>query len=166
MEGLIRVGILTVSDRCARREREDLSGPAIQAELPVDRFVVALYAVVADDRKGIQETLKRWADEYDCHVILTTGGTGLAQRDITPEATEKVLDRPIPQIAAYLQSEGVKKLPQAALSRAISGVRGKTLIVNLPGSPTAAVEYTQLLSVLLPHAVAVIREDAPTHPTA
>lgn len=165
MEEIIRVGVLTVSDRCARREREDASGPAVQAALPTDQYVIALYAVVADDKKTIQETLRRWADEYDCHVILTTGGTGLAPRDVTPEATERVLDKSAGNIAAYLAMEGMKKLPQAALSRAAAGIRGKTLIVNLPGSPAAASEYTKLLCNLLPHAVAVIRDEAVTHPT-
>jgi molybdenum cofactor synthesis domain-containing protein len=163
---MIRVGVLTVSDRCARREREDESGPAIQAALPADRYVIALYAVVPDDKKMIQETLRRWSDEYDCDVILTTGGTGLAPRDFTPEATERILHRSAPNIALYLALEGMKKLPQAALSRAVAGVRGNTLIVNLPGSPAAASEYAKLLDNLLPHAVAVIRDPTPVHPAA
>ena len=164
MADMIRVGVLTISDRCSRRERDDASGPAIQSALPDDRYVVALYAVIPDDKKSIQETLRRWADEYSCDVILTTGGTGLSPHDHTPEATEKVIDRPVPGISLYLITEGIKTLPAAALSRGIAGMRGKTLIVNLPGSPGAASDYTRLLCNLLPHAVSVIRgEDAP-HP--
>ena len=163
--GLIRVGVLTISDRCSAGEREDLSGPAIKNALPGDKFVVALEAVVPDDAKTITETLRRWCDEYGCAVILTTGGTGFSPRDVTPEATEKVLERRAPNISLFLLWEGLKQTPFAALSRGIAGVRGVTLIVNLPGSPAGASEGTTSLVPLLPHAVDVLNVRETGHPT-
>jgi molybdopterin adenylyltransferase len=160
----IRVGVLTVSDRCDRGERADLSGPAIQSELAEEPFVVALYAVAPDERKVISETLKRWSDNFAVDVILTTGGTGFSPRDVTPEATSRVVDRDAPNISLYLLSEGVKISPMAALSRAIAGIRKQTLIVNLPGSPAGARQCTQWLRPLLPHAVAVLRGAGQDHP--
>lgn len=159
----IRVGVLTVSDRCSSGTREDLSGPAIQSELPEDEYLVALYAVVPDDRKKISTTLKRWADHFHCDVIITTGGTGCAPRDVTPEATRKVIDREAPNISQYLLMQGVGSNPLAALSRGIAGLRDRTLIVNLPGSPAAAKECTIWLRAILPHAVSVIRECKDIH---
>ena len=162
--GLIRVGVLTISDRCSRGEREDLSGPAIKSALPPDNFVVALEAVVPDDKKIIAETLRRWCDEYDCAVILTTGGTGFSPRDVTPEATGKVLDRMAPNLSQFLLWEGLKQTPFAALSRGVAGLRGATLIVNLPGSPSGASDGTQSLVPLLPHAVDVMKVQETGHP--
>ena len=164
MGELIRVGILTISDRCSRGEREDLSGPAVKAALPEDMFVVALEAIVPDDKKTIAETLKRWCDEYECHVILTTGGTGFSPRDVTPEATGKVLHRAAPNLSQFLLWEGLKHTPFAALSRGVAGVRGTTLIVNLPGSPAGASEGTAGLVPLLPHTVDVLHAREIGHP--
>ncbi|MDQ2798280.1 MAG: MogA/MoaB family molybdenum cofactor biosynthesis protein [Armatimonadota bacterium] len=164
MGELIRVGVLTVSDRCSLGEREDLSGPAIKDSLPDDKFVVALEAIVPDDKKIIADTLKRWSDEYECDVILTTGGTGFSPRDVTPEATTKVLDRDAPNISQYLLWESLKQTPFAALSRGVAGVRGATLIVNLPGSPSGAKDNTVSLVPLLPHAVDVLRVREMGHP--
>lgn len=161
----VRVGILTVSDRCAAGESVDLSGPAIQAELPEAEFVVVLYATVPDEKKVIAETLKRWSDQFDCDVILTTGGTGFSPRDVTPEATRKVIDRDAPNVSQYLLFKGIDVNPAAALSRGTAGVRESTLIVNLPGSPNAARECAQWLRPLLPHAVDVLRGRETSHPT-
>ena len=138
---MIRVGVLTISDRASRGEFVDRSGPAIaEALLAISdsQFAVALTACIADDVKLISHTLKRWADDELCDCILTTGGTGLAERDVTPEATEKVLDQTLPYVAMHLALEGVKTVPTAVLSRGIAGARGRTLIVNLPGSPDGA----------------------------
>lgn len=164
MGELIRVGVLTVSDRCSLGEREDQSGPAIKNSLPGDKFVVALEAIVPDDKKIIADTLKRWSDEYECDVVLTTGGTGFSPRDVTPEATTKVLDRDAPNISQYLLWESLKQTPFAALSRGVAGVRGATLIVNLPGSPSGAKDNTVSLVPLLPHAVDVLRVRETEHP--
>ena len=164
MGELIRVGVLTISDRCSLGEQVDQSGPAIRDSLPTDKFVVALEAVVPDDKKIIADTLKRWTDEYECHVILTTGGTGFSPRDVTPEATAKVLDREAPNISQYLLWESLKQTPFAALSRGVAGIRGMTLIVNLPGSPSGAKDGTVSLVPLLPHAVDVLRVQETGHP--
>lgn len=165
MGDIIRVGVLTISDRCSRGEREDLSGPAIKAALPGEGFVIALEAIVPDDKKAISDTLRRWCDEYDCSVILTTGGTGFSPRDVTPEATGEVLDRLAPNLSQFLLWEGLKQTPFAALSRGIAGIRGATLIVNLPGSPSGASDGAQSLVPLLPHAVDVLRVQETGHPT-
>ena len=162
----VRVGILTVSDRCAAGQQEDLSGPAVQAQLAEEDFVVILYAVVPDEKKVLTETLKRWADQFECDVILTAGGTGFGPRDVTPEATAKVIDRDAANVSQYLLIKGVEVNPAAALSRGIAGVRGSTLIVNLPGSPKAAAECAGWLRPLLPHAVDVLRNRETDHPGA
>jgi molybdopterin adenylyltransferase len=161
----IRVGVLTVSDRCSRGEREDLSGPAVKDALAGEQFVIALEAVVPDDKRAIADTLRRWCDEYGCDVVLTTGGTGLGPRDVTPEATQKVLDRDAPGLSRFLLSEGLKQTPFAALARGVAGVRGATLIVNLPGSPSGARDGAASLAPLLPHAVDVLRARETDHPT-
>jgi molybdopterin adenylyltransferase len=161
----IRVGVLTVSDRCTQGEREDLSGPAIQAALADGDYVVVLYAVVPDDRKIIADTIKRWTSRFVCDVILTTGGTGFGPRDVTPEATRKVIDREAPNIMYYLLSKGIQVNPMAALSRGIAGTRGDTLIVNLPGSPGAARECTEWLCELFPHLIDVLKRRETSHPT-
>lgn len=164
MGEIIRVGVLTISDRCSRGERTDESGPAVKAALPKEGFVVALEAIVPDDRRVIAQTLKRWCDEYGCDVILTTGGTGFSPRDVTPEATRKVLERDAPNISQFLLWESLKQTPFAALSRGTAGVRGATLIVNLPGSPSGAKDNTASLVPLLPHAVDVLRVRETGHP--
>jgi molybdopterin adenylyltransferase len=160
----IRIGVLTISDRCSQGEQEDLSGPAIVQALPAEEFVVALMAVVPDEKKTITETLRRWCDVYDCDIILTTGGTGLSPRDVTPEATEKVLERSWANLSQFLLMEGLKQTPFAPLSRGLAGLRGTTIIINLPGSPEGARQGTQALLPLLPHAVAVLKAEAITHP--
>ena len=165
MGELIRVGVLTVSDRCSQGEREDLSGPAVKAALPEETFVVVLEAVVPDDKRTIADALRRWCDQYGCDVILTTGGTGFSPRDVTPEATAKVLERDAPNISQFLLFESLKQTPFAALSRGMAGVRGATLIVNLPGSPSGAKDNTVSLVPLLPHAVDVLRVRETGHPT-
>lgn len=164
IENRIRVGILTISDRCSQGLMEDLSGPAIQGALPQDEYVVSYYAVIPDDRKMISTTLRRWSDELKCDIILTTGGTGFAKRDVTPEATLRVLEREAPNISQYLLFKGLQISPKTALSRAVAGSRGSTLIVNLPGSPNGAGECTTWLLELLPHAVSLLKGETKDHP--
>ncbi len=164
MAEVIRVGVLTVSDRCFGGEQQDLSGPAIQQALPADQFVVALQGVVPDDKRVIADTLRRWCDDYQCDVILTTGGTGFSPRDVTPEATRKIIQREALNLSQYVLWEGLKHTPFAALSRGIAGMRGATLIVNLPGSPQGAREGAECLVLLLPHAVDVALRRETSHP--
>jgi molybdopterin adenylyltransferase len=152
----VRIGILTISDRASKGEMEDLSGPAIQKALAKSKFIVAVYACIPDDRKQISRTLRRWADEDLCDCILTTGGTGLSERDVTPEATGRVLDRELPHLASHIALSAVKTVPTAVLSRGVAGARGKTLIVNLPGSPDGAASGARILSGIAAHAVSIL----------
>jgi molybdenum cofactor synthesis domain-containing protein len=153
----VRIGILTISDRASRGEMEDQSGPAIQKALSKSKFVIAVYACIADDRKQITRTLRRWADEDLCDCILTTGGTGLSERDVTPEATARAIDRELPHLATHLALQGAKTVPTAVISRGMAGARGRTLIVNLPGSPDGAAGGGRILSAIVPHAVSILR---------
>ena len=143
--------VVTVSDSCARGEREDISGPAVAEMLGKFGFRVAARQIVRDDSMQIQNALVHLA--LDVRFIVTTGGTGIAERDVTPEATEAICERVIDGVAERMRSENFKKTPFAALSRAVCGVRGKTLILNLPGSPSGAVESLQAVVGLIPHAL-------------
>lgn len=157
----MRVGILTVSDRSARGDREDLSGPAL-ARAVSERLagaVVAQTAIVPDERGEIAATLRQWADEFGLELILTTGGTGVAPRDVTPEATLAVVERLTPGLAEAMRAESLRVTPHAMLSRGVAGIRGRTLIVNLPGSPKGAVENLLTILPVLPHAVELLQED-------
>jgi len=157
----VRVGILTVSDRSARGDREDLSGPAL-ARAVSERLagaVVAQTAIVPDERGEIAATLRQWADEFGLELILTTGGTGVAPRDVTPEATLAVVERLTPGLAEAMRAESLRVTPHAMLSRGVAGIRGRTLIVNLPGSPKGAVENLLTILSVLPHAVELLQED-------
>jgi len=154
---MIRVGILTVSDRSARGERVDQTQLALRERLDPKTFEVAAYEVVPDEPAQIRRVLRMWADKDRLDVILTNGGTGLAPRDHTPEATREVLDKEAPGLAELMRLEGLKKTPLAALSRGVAGVRGSTLILNLPGSPKGAAESLEAVLPVIPHAVELIR---------
>jgi molybdopterin adenylyltransferase len=154
---MIRVAILTVSDSCARGEREDLSGPAIREGLSADRFEICEARVVADDREAIARELVCFCDERACELVFTTGGTGLGPRDVTPEATASVCQRLVPGVGELMRAEGRKHTPNAMLSRGSAGLRGGTLIVNLPGSPRAVRECLEALVGILPHAIEMMR---------
>lgn len=157
MRRMMRVGILTVSDRGARGEREDTSGPAIGAMLTGKGAEVVVTDVVPDDRQEIAATLRWWCDERHLDLIVTTGGTGLALRDITPEATLDIADRVVPGIAEAMRAEGMRHTPRAMLSRAVAVVRGRTLIVNLPGSEKGARESLGAIVDVLPHAIELLQ---------
>jgi molybdenum cofactor synthesis domain-containing protein len=155
----IRVSILTVSDRSSRGERDDLSGPALKDKVYSQGWKVAHMDVVPDDLQTIKHTLKMWADSGDLDVILTTGGTGFAPRDITPEATLAIIERMAPGIAEAMRAKSLEITQHAMLSRAVAGIRGKTLIINLPGSPKAAVENLDVILPVIPHAVKLLIDD-------
>jgi len=158
----LRFGILTSSDRSSRGERPDLSGPALTKIVTAEGWTVVLTAVVPDDLKVIRETLSIWADGGEVDIILTTGGTGFAPRDVTPEATGLVIDRQAAGLAEAMRQESRKTTPHAMLSRALAGMRGKVLIINLPGSPKAASENLQVVLPVLEHAVELMKDDPDT----
>lgn len=150
----LTAAVITVSDSCARGERQDLSGPAVAAVLEKLHFTVRAREVVPDDCVKIQNLLVHLAREV--RLIVTTGGTGIASRDVTPEATIAVCEKLLPGVAERMRSEGMKKTPLAALSRAVCGVRGASLILNLPGSPAGAVESLEAVAGLIPHAIELL----------
>ena len=155
----LRFGILTVSDRSSRGEREDLSGPMLASFVISRGWTASLLDVVPDDRARITATLEVWCESGDLDVILTTGGTGFAPRDVTPEATRSVVEREAPGLAEAIRAESLKVTKHAMLSRAVAGIRGRTLILNLPGSPKGARESLQVVADVLEHAVQLLRED-------
>jgi molybdopterin adenylyltransferase len=154
----MQVGLLTVSDRGARGEYEDRSGPLlaeiVQSKTP---WQVSHRAIVPDELDEVAETLRRWCDE-GVNLILTSGGTGFAPRDITPEATKAVIEREAPGIVEALRAESLKITRHAMLSRAVAGIRGQTLIINLPGSPKAVRENMDVLLPILPHALELLTD--------
>lgn len=154
-----KVGILTLSDKGSRGEREDLSGQAIRELLDPQAYAVEAYAVIPDERDGIVETLVDWADRKGLDLIVTTGGTGLSPRDVTPEATEAVITRAVPGMAEAMRWASLQKTPHAMISRAVVGVRGRCLIANLPGSPRGVRENLEVLLPALPHALAKLQGD-------
>jgi molybdenum cofactor synthesis domain-containing protein len=152
----MRVAVLTISDSVSHGEREDLSGPAVVAFCRGLGWEIVTTARVSDDLAAIREQLSEMAHSARLDLVLTTGGTGIGPRDNAPEATQAVADRVIPGIAEEMRRKGLDKTPTAVLSRAIAASRGKTLIVNLPGSPKGAVESLEAVAHLLPHAVHVL----------
>lgn len=155
----IRFGILTISDRSWRGERTDASGPALARAISDQGWLVEIQSIVPDEINPIGAILTDWADRGIVDVILTTGGTGFSPRDITPEATQAIIERSAPGLAEAMRSASLRITPHAMLSRAIAGIRRRTLIVNLPGSPKAAVENLEVILPVLPHAVLMIQDD-------
>ena len=149
------VAVLTISDSAHRGERIDRSGPAVCEALTAKGFLVIGSEIVPDDQTSIENTLIEWCDRTQ--LVVTTGGTGIAARDVTPEATSSVSDRLVPGIPERMRVEGTRKTPFAALSRGICGIRHTSLILNLPGSPSAAVESLAAVIDLLPHALELLR---------
>jgi molybdopterin adenylyltransferase len=152
--GGLTAAVVTVSDSCSRGEREDVSGPAVAQILQQLHFSVTVREVVPDDSTLIQNLLIRLTREV--RFVVTTGGTGIAPRDVTPEATVAVCDRLLDGVAERMRSEGSKKTPFAALSRGVCGVRGQALILNLPGSPGGAAESLAAVAALIPHAIELL----------
>jgi molybdenum cofactor synthesis domain-containing protein len=153
---MIRAAVLTISDSAARGEREDLSGPAVRRRLREAGMEVCSTEVLPDDSPVIATKLRELAGSGALEAIFTTGGTGVAPRDVTPEATRLVLEKEIPGLGELMRMEGLKKTPLAPLSRSLAGTRGNTLIVNLPGSPRGAVESLDAILGLVPHIVALL----------
>ena len=150
---MIRVAIVTVSDSAVAGTRADLSGPKLRERIEALGWQVAAHETVADERDQIAALLRRLADSGQYSAVLTTGGTGVALRDVTPEATRDVIEREIPGLPELMRAEGLKSTPFSVLSRAVAGTRGRTLIVNLPGSPKGAVESLNAVAKLIPHVV-------------
>jgi molybdopterin adenylyltransferase len=155
----MKAGILTLSDKGAKGQREDLSGPALSRWLEPLGVETVRYEMIPDEEALISAKLIEWADRADLDLILTTGGTGVSPRDVTPDATIKALDRTIPGLGELMRMKSLAKTPMAALSRAVAGIRGRALIINLPGSPKGAVENLEAVWAAIPHAVAKIQGD-------
>jgi len=159
----LRFGILTASDRSARGERPDVSGPALAELVQAQGGKVVRQAILPDERQKLAEAMRAWADSSEMDVLLVTGGTGFAPRDVTPEATRDVIEREAPGLAEAMRAESLKVTPHAMLSRSVAGIRGKTLIINLPGSPKGAVENLQVVMKVLGHAVKLLKEEDAGH---
>lgn len=157
---MFTLGILTVSDRGSRGEREDESGKAIRELLAALNARAVKYDIVPDERDVIAQRLRQWADEEGIDLIITTGGTGLSPRDVTPEATLDVVDRVALGFVEAMRAESLKKTPRAMLSRAVAGIRGRSLIINLPGSPRGVRECLAVILPALPHAIEVLKGEA------
>jgi molybdenum cofactor synthesis domain-containing protein len=154
---MINIGILTISDKGSKGQRQDKSGEAIREGVAGIESAVVKYEIVPDEKDIIADKLADWADSGAVDVILTTGGTGLSRRDVTPEATLSVIDRSVPGFAEAMRMKSLEKTPMAVLSRAVAGLRGQCLIINMPGSPKAVRECLEVVLPAVPHAVEIIK---------
>jgi molybdopterin adenylyltransferase len=157
---MIKTAILTISDKGSRGERVDGTGPAIRGELEDKGFEISFYKMIPDEIDQIEKELIYLCDELKVDLILTNGGTGFSERDVTPEATTRVIEKAVPGIGEAMRMKSMAITPKAMLSRSIAGIRSKTLIVNLPGSPKAAVENLQFILPALPHGIAILTGEA------
>jgi len=157
---MIKVAILTISDKGSRGERIDGTGPAIKEKLDSNNYRVDYYKIIPDEMDIIKEELIYLSDELKVDLVLTNGGTGFSKRDVTPEATMKVIEKYVPGIGEAMRNSSLKITPKAMLSRAIAGIRNETLIVNLPGSPKGAVENLEFILTALPHGIEILTGQA------
>ena len=155
----IQVGILIVSDRAFRGERSDATLPLLLQEITAQGWNLNQSAIVPDEIENISAKLVDWADQHALDIILTSGGTGFAPRDITPEATKLVIEKEAPGLAEAMRAASVKTTPYGMLSRGVAGIRKSTIIINLPGSPKGAIENFQIISAILPHAVVLVKDN-------
>ena len=160
MEVDLRVGVLTLSDKASRGQREDGSGTLAVTILEADGFSIARQKIVPDDAPQIIETLRNWVDRDGLPLIITSGGTGLSPTDVTPQAMKEIIDYEVPGIAEAMRAESLQKTPHAMLSRAMAGVRKRSLIINLPGSPGGVQDNLTLVLPALKHALAKLQGDA------
>ncbi|MCB2295288.1 MogA/MoaB family molybdenum cofactor biosynthesis protein [Clostridium algoriphilum] len=154
---MIKTAILTMSDKGIRGERIDGTGPALRKELEGKGFIITFYKMISDEKQGIEKELIYLCDELKVDLVLTNGGTGFSQRDVTPEATQNVIERYVPGICETMRMKSLQITPMAMLSRSIAGIRKKTLIINLPGSPKGAVENLQFIISAIPHGIAILK---------
>ena len=154
---MINVGILTISDKGSRGEREDLSGKVIEEIVKKINGEVKYYQIIPDEKDIIQEELIKAVDKLHLDLILTTGGTGLAKRDVTPDATLEVIEKEVPGISEIIRSESFKKTNRAILSRGMAGIRKESLIINLPGSPKGVRESLEIILDALPHGIEILK---------
>lgn len=157
------LGVLTASDLGSQGKRDDSSGRLIEKVLSGHGFQLCRYEVLPDEQKLIEDRLRRWSDEDGLDLIVTTGGTGLTSRDVTPEATLAVIDRQAPGMAEAMRMQTLKHTPMAMLSRAVVGTRGNTLIINLPGSTRAVEQCLEVLLPVIPHALDMLKDSPPPH---
>ncbi|MFC1942067.1 molybdopterin adenylyltransferase [Chloroflexota bacterium] len=160
---MFNVAILTISDKGSQGKRHDRSGEVIRDSLSALDCVVVKYEIIPDEKEVIAGKLAEWADEGGVDVILTTGGTGLSHRDVTPEATLSIIDKSVPGFAEAMRMKSLEKTPMAVLSRATAGLRGKCLIINLPGSPKAVQECLEVVLPAIPHGVEIIKGEVTEH---
>lgn len=157
---MITTAIVTMSDKGSKGERVDGTGPAIKKELEGKVYSVEYYKMIPDERLQIEKELIYLCDELKIDLILTNGGTGFSQRDVTPEATRNVIEKYVPGIGEAMRMKSLQITPKAMLSRGIAGIRGKTLIINLPGSPKGAVENLQFIMSAIPHGIEILKGEA------
>jgi molybdopterin adenylyltransferase len=160
---MFKLGIITISDKASSGKRPDRSGPLIRERFASTDSELVRYEVIPDEKELIAKKLAQWADEGNMDIILTTGGTGLAPRDFTPEATLSIVDKEVPGLAEMMRVKSFTITPNAMLGRAVAGTRKECLIINLPGSPKAVAECLEVIMPVLPHAVDVIKDRVPEH---